>query len=276
MLALGHLSAQFDTGSVLGTVRDKTGGAISGAKVTLNNTGTGIQAVKTTEGEGNFEFSGVKVGRYKVTAEQSGFWTAFTNEVPVNVNTRQRVHLELAVGQVSETVEVTGAANILETDSSQRGQVVSAMQAVALPLNGRNYSSLVLLTTGVRQSSIGTASVSTNREGSFNVNGLRSTFNNFLLDGLDNNSYGTSNQGFSNQVSQPPPDSIAKFQVVTNNMSAEFGRSGGATINVANGPQVVNAVVNQTPLINGQPTRIIFLPSRAIRVDLRVPISLIR
>lgn len=93
---------------------------------------------------------------------------------------------------------------------------------------------------------------------------------------MDNNSYGTSNQGFSNQVSQPPPDSIAEFQVVTNNMSAEFGRSGGATINVANGPQAVNAVVNQTPLINGQPTRIIFLPSRAIRVDLRVPISLIR
>ncbi|HUQ95301.1 MAG TPA: carboxypeptidase-like regulatory domain-containing protein [Bryobacteraceae bacterium] len=151
---MGHLCAQFDTGTVLGTVRDKTGGAISGAKVTLNNTGTGIQAVKTTDGEGNFEFSGVKVGRYKVIAEQPGFWTAFTNEVPVNVNTRQRVHLELAVGQVSETVEVTGAANILETDSSQRGQVVSAMQAVALPLNGRNYSSLVLLTTGVRQSSM--------------------------------------------------------------------------------------------------------------------------
>ena len=71
------------------------------------------------------------------------------------------------------------------------------------------------------------------REGSFNVNGLRSTFNNFLLDGIDNNSYGTSNQGFSNQVMQPPPDAVAEFKVVTNNMSAEYGRSAGATINVA-------------------------------------------
>ena len=71
------------------------------------------------------------------------------------------------------------------------------------------------------------------REGSFNVNGLRSTFNNFLLDGIDNNAYGTSNQGFSNQVMQPPPDAVAEFKVVTNNMSAEYGRSGGATINVA-------------------------------------------
>jgi hypothetical protein len=225
--------AQFDTGSVLGTVRDKTGGAISGAKVTLENLDTGIRATKTTDAEGSYEFPGVRIGRYKVSAEQSGFSKAFANDVTVNVNTRQRVDLELTVGQVSETVEVTGAASILETDSSQRGQVVTALQAVELPLNGRNYSSLVLLTTGVRQSAIGTASISTNREGSFNVNGLRSTFNNFLLDGLDNNAYGTSNQGFSNQVTQPPPDSVAEFQVVTNNMSAEYGRSGGATINVA-------------------------------------------
>ena len=73
----------------------------------------------------------------------------------------------------------------------------------------------------------------TSREGSFNVNGMRSTFNNFLLDGLDNNAYGTSNQGFSNQTVQPSPDAVAEFKVVTNNTSAEYGRSGGATINVA-------------------------------------------
>ena len=82
-------------------------------------------------------------------------------------------------------------------------------------------------------SSIGTGGTANPREGSFNVNGLRSTFNNFLLDGVDNNAYGTSNQGFSNQVMQPSPDAVAEFKVVTNNMSAEYGRSGGATINVA-------------------------------------------
>src|SRR6202022_2859415 len=87
--------------------------------------------------------------------------------------------------------------------------------------------------SGVRPSSIGTGSTLTPREGSFNVNGLRSTFNNYMLDGLDNNAYGTSNQGFSNQVSQPPPDAVAEFQVVTNNESAEYGRAAGATINVA-------------------------------------------
>ncbi len=136
-------------------------------------------------------------------------------------------------GALTETVEVVSAATRLETDSSQRSTVITGEQAVELPLNGREYSSLALLTPGVRLSALNTGSAQTVREGSFNINGLRSTFNNFLLDGLDNNSYGTSNQGFSNQVMQPSPDAVAEFRVVTNNMSAEYGRSAGATINVA-------------------------------------------
>ena len=129
-------------------------------------------------------------------------------------------------------MEVVGGARTLDTDTSQRGQVVSGKQAAELPLNGREYSSLAQLSPGVRLSALNTGGL-TPREGSFNVNGLRSTFNNFLIDGVDNNAYGTSNQGFSNQVMQPPPDALAEFRVVTNNMSAEYGRSGGATINVA-------------------------------------------
>ena len=85
----------------------------------------------------------------------------------------------------------------------------------------------------MRQSALNRSTNSTPREGAFNVNALRSTFNNFLIDGVDNNAYGTSNQGFSNQVMQPPPDAIREFQVVTNNESAEYGRSAGATVNVA-------------------------------------------
>jgi len=110
--------------------------------------------------------------------------------------------------------------------------VISGEVTRALPLNGREYSQLTLLSPGVRLSALNTGGF-TPREGSFNVNGLRSTFNNFLIDGVDNNAYGTSNQGFSNQVMQPSPDAVAEFKVVTNNMSAEYGRSAGATINVA-------------------------------------------
>src|SRR5262249_54973554 len=120
---------------------------------------------------------------------------------------------------------------LVETDSSDRGQVIHTQQIVELPLNGRVYSDLALLATGVRRSSL--AAGGAPREGSFNVNGLRSTYNNFLLDGVDNNAYGTSNQGFSNQVVQLSPDAVAEFKVVTNNLSAEYGRSGGATVNAA-------------------------------------------
>ncbi len=118
---------------------------------------------------------------------------------------------------------------LLQTDSSDRSQVITGEQTRALPLNGREYSSLALLSPGVRVSPLAVGG----REGSFNVNGLRSTFNNFLIDGVDNNAYGTSNQGFSNQVMQPSPDAVEEFKVVTNNMSAEYGRAAGATINVA-------------------------------------------
>ncbi len=225
--------AQFDTASVLGTVQDQTGGVVPGATVTLLSLDTGISSTRVSDDKGAYEFSSIRIGSYKVSAELSGFSTAIANNVKVNIGARQRVDLTLSPGAMTEAVDVTADVKLLESDSSERGQVITHEQAIALPLNGREYSSLVLLSTGVRLSALNTGSASTVREGSFNVNGLRSTFNNFLLDGLDNNAYGTSNQGFSNQVMQPSPDAVAEFKVVTNNMSAEYGRSAGATINVA-------------------------------------------
>ena len=227
--------AQFETGSVLGTVTDKNSGVVPSAKIQLTNADTGVTSETTTDGAGSYEFPTVRIGRYSVSAEAAGFAKAVANDVRVNVSSRQRVDLQMAIGQVSESVEVTAGAPLVETETSQRDQVVGHETTVELPLNGRQYSQLVLLTSGTKYSPIGTGSAVTvlTREASFNVNGLRSTFNNFLLDGVDNNAYGTSNQGFSNQVMQPPPDGVAEFQVVTNNESAEYGRSAGATINVA-------------------------------------------
>ncbi len=225
--------AQFDTATVVGTVRDKSSAVVPGATVTLTNLDTGIAVTRVSDENGSYEFITVRVGRYKVTAELQGFSTALADNIQVTVGARQRVDLQLTPGNLTETVEVVGAATRLETDSSQRGQVITSEQAVQLPLNGREYSALALLSPGVRMSALNTGSSQTVREGSFNINGLRSTFNNFLLDGIDNNAYGTSNQGFSNQVMQPSPDAVAEFKVVTNNMSAEYGRSAGGVINVA-------------------------------------------
>ena len=228
-------SAQFDTASVVGTVKDTSGATVPEAKVTLTNTATGVSVVRTTTTDGNYEFVTVRPGLYVVSAEKSGFSIALMDNVQVQVAARMRVDLQLAVGQLSEKVLVTAASPLVETDTSQRSQVITGEQMRELALNGREYSALALLSTGVRQSALNKSSSAngTPREGAFNVNGLRSTFNNFLIDGVDNNAYGTSNQGFSNQVMQPPPDAVSEFRVVTNNQSAEYGRAAGATVNVA-------------------------------------------
>ena len=224
--------AQFDSATVVGTVRDASGGSVPEAKVTLTGVETGISVVRTSTETGGFEFPAVRPGVYVVTAEKSGFALALVDNVTVQVGARLRVDLTMPIGQVSEKVEVTASSPLLETDSSQRGQVISGDQTRALPLLSREYSSLALLTTGVKLGGSSLTTGNTPREGALNVNGLRSTFNNFLIDGVDNNAYGTSNQGFSNQVMQPSPDAIGEFKVVTNNMSAEYGRAAGATINV--------------------------------------------
>ena len=228
--------AQFDTAAVLGTIRDASDNIVAGAKVTLTNSGTGITATALTDENGNYQFLNVKIGTYKVSAEMTGFSTAVTDALTVTVNARQRVDMVLKVGSLTETVQVTGGVSLVEGESSDRGQVINRQQIVELPLNGRQYSALALLSTGIRQSTLAQNVDSQGgdaREGSFNANGLRSTFNNFLLDGVDNNSYGTSNQNFSNQAMQVSPDALEEFKVVTNNMSAEFGRSSGATINAS-------------------------------------------
>src|SRR5687768_492258 len=225
-------SAQFETATVVGTVRDSSGAVVPQAKVTLTNTQTGVSQERTTDANGNYEFFTVRIRAYVVTAEKTGFSIALVDNVQVTVGARLRVDLSMAVGQLTETIQVSSSVVLLQTDSSDRSQVITAEQTKALPLNGREYSALALLSPGVRLSALNTGGF-TPREGSFNVNGLRSTFNNFLIDGVDNNAYGTSNQGFSNQVMQPAPDAVGEFKVVTNNMSAEYGRSAGATINVA-------------------------------------------
>jgi len=218
--------AQFDAATMLGRITDPSGAAVPGATVTLTNTATGVQAVTVSDTSGAYQFLNVRVGTYRVEAELSGFSTAVAPEVNVTVNARQRVDLALQIGGVGETIEVTAGVRRLETDSSDRGQVITREQIVNLPLNGRAYADLALLSPGVRSSSI-----SSSRDASFNVNGMRSALNNFILDGVDNNSYGTSNQGFSNQVVQVTPDAVEEFKVQTNNFSAEFGRAGGAVIN---------------------------------------------
>jgi hypothetical protein len=227
------LYGQFDTAEVLGTVHDASGAAVPKADVTLTNMDTGIQAKTTTDDNGTYNFFNVRAGRYTLAAEHAGFSKATATDVTVSVNARQRVDLAMAVGEITQSVEVTGAAAALQTDSSDQGQVFNSSAVVELPLNGRNYADLALLDANAVKSpmAVSFSATGTPREGAFNVNGMRSTYNSFLLDGLDNNSFGTSNQGYSSQLVQLSPDAIAEFKVITSNYSAEYGRVGGAVVN---------------------------------------------
>jgi hypothetical protein len=197
----------------------------------LHGTATDSLVTATTDDRGEFRFVDVSVGSYELKVTAHGFQPAAAS-FDLTVGARQRVDVQLRVASVATSITAAAEATQLETESSERGQVVNEREIAELPLNGREYSQLVELTAGVVPSPSELTTGYGQREGSFNINGLRSVFNNYMLDGLDNNFYGTSNQGFSNQVVQLSPDAVAEFQVVTNNMSAEYGRSGGATINV--------------------------------------------
>ncbi len=235
-LACSLAQAQFDNGSLVGTIRDQSGAVVPGAAITATNTATNIATSATSNSNGDYELPALHVGVYTISAKAPNYAEAVAQNITISVGTRQRIDLELKIGQAQASVEVTGVALQLETDSSQRGQTITQYQTEGLPLVTRNYSDLLALVTGSRQaptSATTTAVTSLVRQGSYNVNGQRSMFNNFLLDGLDNNAYGESNQGFDNQIIAVPPDSVAQWDVVTNNENAEYGRSSGATINVA-------------------------------------------
>ena len=219
---------QFETAAVLGTILDKNGGTVPQARVQLLNLDTGTSQSAVSSDDGSYQFLEVRVGRYQVVAEAAGFKRSETREFRVEVGARLRVDAALEIGDVKETVQVAATTSILESDSSERGQVIGSEEIVNLPLNGRSSASLALLAPGVRNS----YSLS-KRESSFNMGGLRSQYNNFILDGVDNNAYGTSNQGLSNQVVQLSPDALQEFRVITNDYSAEYGRVGGGVVNAS-------------------------------------------
>jgi hypothetical protein len=228
--------AQYEDGSLIGTIHDATGAAVANASVTVTNVNTGIVVKTAANGSGDYYLPSLRVGVYNIEASAPGFAASEAKNITISVGGRQRIDLTLKVGAGATTVEVSDVALQIETESSERGQAVSGYQTEALPLVSRNFSDLLGLVTGSRQAPTAatTSSISSLvRQGAYNVNGQRSMFNNYLLDGMDNNAYGESNQGFDNQIIAIAPDSVAQFSVVTNNESAEFGRSSGATVNVA-------------------------------------------
>ncbi len=223
------LGAQTTSGSIVGTVTDPSGGLIPGATITVTNIDTNIAVKATTDASGNYVVTPLNPGRYSVAVEAPGFKRSLRSDVTLNVQDRLRVDAALEVGNVADTVEVAGAAPMLETDTSYLGEVVESQRIVDLPLNGRFFTRLAVLTAGAAPTVHGARDENT---GGFTANGVRPFQNNFLLDGVDNNSLSEDLVSQQSFVIGPPPDAIAEFKVQTNSMSAEFGRSGGAVLNV--------------------------------------------
>ena len=223
------LHAQVDTGTILGTVTDASGAAISGAKVTLTNEGTSAALSTTTAPDGSYKFTPVKIGSYKLTTSFQGFQTITQTNVVVNVGTDVVINFNLKPGAVTQTVEVVAAVPVLQTQNASVGQVVDSRSVNDLPLNGRNFTFLAQLSAGVNTPQADTRGNAAN--GAFAANGLRPAENNYLLDGIDNNSDTVDFLNGTNFVVLPPVDAIEEFKVETSGFSAQYGRSGAAVLN---------------------------------------------
>ena len=223
------IRAQVDAGSILGTVSDASGGTIRGATVTLTNEGTNASLSTTTISDGSYKFTPVKIGTYKLTATIQGFSTVTQRNVTVNVGQDVVVDFALKPGSVSETVEVASSVPVLETQDASVGQVIDSRNVDSLPLNGRNFTFLAQLSAGVNTPQADTRGNAAS--GAFAANGNRPAQNNYLLDGIDNNSDTVDFLNGTNFVVLPPVDAVEEFKVQTSDFSAEFGRSGAAVLN---------------------------------------------
>jgi hypothetical protein len=229
LVATNYAAAQVDQGSITGTVTDTTGAVVPDAAVTLVNTDVGLNLKNTTNSNGIYTFSPVRIGHYTVTVTAPGFATTTQKNVTVNVAQSLQVNVQLQLGAATETVEVTTAPPTLQTDNAAVGQVITEKSVNDLPLNGRNFTFLAQLGAGTQTPQADTRGNAAS--GAFSANGLRPSQNNYLLDGIDNNSNAVDFLNGTNFIVLPPVDAIQEFKVQTADFSAELGRSAGAVLN---------------------------------------------
>lgn len=220
--------AQTTQGGIVGTVRDEKGADIVGAKITVTNAATGLQREITTEGNGIFRALALPSGTYDLKAEATGFATTTVKAIEVGVDQVRTLDLNLRVSTRAEVIEVQADAALTQTESSRLGEIIDNRKVEDLPLNGRDFAQLARLSPGVAVS--GGGGGQQGGEGNvsgFSSNGQRSTSNNFLVDGVDNNNY------FAGEAAQLPSiDSIREFEVQTNTFAAEYGRNSGSVVNL--------------------------------------------
>ncbi|MGH9744302.1 MAG: carboxypeptidase regulatory-like domain-containing protein [Candidatus Acidiferrum sp.] len=223
------VSAQIDRGAIVGTVHDASGAAVPKAALTITNKATGVEVQTSADDVGDYQVLALIPGVYSVKVSAPGFDSVLHAGIQLHVQDRLSINFTLKVGSIKQEVVVTAGEPLLQTQTADVGNVVDTQSINDLPLNGRRYADLALLEPGV-QKLYAAANPAPDR---FSVNGNLETQNNFLLNGIDNNSFSENLQEFSVQVVQPPPDAVQEFRVQTRTYSAEFGNSAGAVINVS-------------------------------------------
>jgi hypothetical protein len=220
------LSAQQESASITGQVTDVSGAVVSGARVTIRNQASGAPFVSISDSDGFYRAPQLRPGTYTISVTASGFSTAVREGIEARVNDRLRVDMPLQVGAVSESVIVTGTPPLLQTEDATVGQVVDNQKIVELPLNGRSWLQLALLSPGA-VTYVGTYDSYNPQSTVMNLGGARTSQTDFLIDGADNDSFVVA----GGAQAHPPVDSLQEFKVQTNNYAADTGRLGGAVVN---------------------------------------------
>ena len=232
LLCSATLFAQRDLGTLTGTVTDTTGSVVAGAKILITEQATGVKNAVESDSSGTYVRPLLQPGTYTVEVEATGFRKAIQRDIILNGGDRVGVNIQLTVGEITQSVEVTAAAPLLQTETTTLGQTMNSKVVSELPLGGqRKFTFLAPLAPGVVPAEQGSRDAA---GGGFSANGVRSNGqNNFLLNGVDNN---VNVIDFINQTSYvvgPSVEAIGEMRVVTNGYSAEYGRGAGGVVNVS-------------------------------------------
>jgi hypothetical protein len=221
--------AQEATAAITGKISDPSGAAVMGATVTAKDMDRGTPWDTKTNTEGFYNLPQLPIGRYEVSVEAPGFKTAVHPPFALELNQTARIDVALTIGQTSTTIEVTGGAPVLQTETTEVGTVMESAAITALPLETRNYNQLTLLMPGAVTTSPGSfnSGQSTFNSGRPYINGNREQANYYLLDGMENVEFVDNNVAYS-----PNVDAMEQFDVITNNPSAEYGQFMGGVISV--------------------------------------------
>ncbi len=230
-----YLPAQTITGAVTGTIHDATGAVVPNVKVTAVNATTNLTYSTNTNAAGVYNLLFLPIGSYSVSTEAAGFKKSNLGPFQLTIDQTARIDVTLEVGDTTQTVEVSAAAPILQTESTATGESLSSTKLTSIPLNGRNFASLLQLVPGAISTSPAAMNTSSRFQGSGSrpqVNGNREQTNNFLLDGVD------VNDSIDNRIGyEPNVDALEEVKVITGNGSSEFGNVGGGivTMNIKSG-----------------------------------------